>query len=84
MKKSDRKEAEEKLKEFFENIKNKTPREIKKMKKLTMKQNIRLGELRKKFCKKCFSSNLIVKNIRNKIKSVECFNCKNVMRWRIK
>ncbi|MDO8528966.1 MAG: hypothetical protein Q7S06_03690 [Nanoarchaeota archaeon] len=77
-------EAKKEIKDFFENIKNKTPKEIKKIKKLAMKYSIKLEDLRKKFCKKCYSPDLKVKSIKNKIKTVECKKCENVMRWKIR
>lgn len=78
--------AEEKIKDFFKNLKDKHPREIKKAKKLAMKHNIKLGNLRKKFCKKCyfvFPQNAEIK-IKNKIKVVRCKNCGYVSRWKLR
>jgi len=65
-------------------MKNKTPKEIKKMKKLAMRYNIKLGNKRKKFCKKCFSPRLKVIGVKNKIKRVLCEDCGYVARWKIK
>ncbi len=84
MKKLSKTEAEKQIKDFFSNINNKSPKEIKKIKKLAMSRNIQLKELRKKFCKKCYSSNLKIKSIKNKVKIVECRNCGSLMRWKIK
>ena len=79
------KEAREKIQNFFSNLENKIPKEIKKIKRIAMKHNIKLGEKRKKFCKKCLS---IYKNpkirIKKGIKNIECENCGYVSRWRIK
>jgi RNase P subunit RPR2 len=85
MKKISKTETEKKIKDFFENIENKSPKEVKKIKKLAMSQNISLKELKKKFCKKCFSPfrNFKVR-IKNGIKSVECKNCGEINRWKIK
>jgi len=83
MKKISRLETEKEIKEFFENIKNKVPKDIKKIKKLAMSHNIQLKELRKKFCKKCYSSNLKIKGIKGKIKTIECKNCGNLMKWKL-
>ncbi len=83
MKKISKTEAEEKIKKFFENIENKSPRDIKKMKKLAMSHNLQLKGLRKKFCKKCFSPDLKIRGIKKKIKTVECKSCGNLMRWGI-
>jgi len=84
MKKVSKTESEKQIKDFFVNIKNKTPMEIKKIKKLAMKQNIKLGKLKKTFCKKCYSvykTPLI--RIKNKIKSVGCENCGYINRFKI-
>jgi len=54
MKKLPRPEAIKQIEEFFKNIKTKSPKEIKKMKKLAMRHNIKLADKRKLFCKKCF------------------------------
>lgn len=84
MEKLTKKEAEDEIKEFFKNIKNKQPNEIKKIKRLAMKHNIKLGKLRKRFCKKCYSMDLKVKKVKNKVKTVECRNCGSVFRWKLK
>ncbi len=84
MKKLSKKEAIEKIEEFFKDIKNKNPKEIKKIKKLAMKHNIKLKEKRKKFCKKCFSPRLKIISIKNKIKRVVCEECGYISRWKIK
>ena len=85
-KKFSKAEAEKQIENIFKkDYKNKSPKEVKKIKKLAMSYNIPLKEKRKLFCKKCFS---IYKNpkirIKNKIKSITCENCGNVGRWRIK
>jgi len=84
MKKLSKKEAQKKIEIFFANIKNKTPKEVRKIKRLAMKHNIKLKELRKKFCKKCFSTNLKIKRIKRGMQTIECRNCKYVDRWKIK
>lgn len=76
-----KKEAGEFIEEFF---KSKHSREeVKKIKKLAMSYQIKLGDKRKKFCKKCYSMNLKFLGIKNKIKRVKCEDCGNVMRWKI-
>jgi len=77
-------EARKKIEEFFKDVENKSPNEIKKIKKLAMRHNIKLGEKRKKFCKRCYSPWLKVIGVKNKIKRVLCEDCGNVMRWKIK
>ncbi len=85
MKNISKSEAEKQIQEFFKDIKNKTIREVKKIKRLAMKKNIPLRKLRKLFCKKCFTPYQNPKiRIKNKIKSVACEGCGYVAKWRIK
>ena len=77
-------ESEKKINEFFVNIKDKKPNEIKKIKKLAMRNNIKLKDKKKLFCKKCFSLKINTITIKKKIKRVKCENCKSVFRFRIK
>ena len=86
MKKLTRAETEKEIEDFFKNIDSKTPKEIKKIKRLSMKHNIKLGNLRKKFCKKCYSTFPINAKIRIKknMKIVKCKKCSYVSRWRFK
>lgn len=83
-KKLNKTEVKKHIKEFFSDIKNKTPKEIKKIKRFAMRHNIKLGELRKKFCKKCLMpyKNPKIK-MRKGMKSIICENCEYVSRWKI-
>ncbi len=86
MKKLRKKEALFEIKKFFSDIKNKKPKEIKKIKRLAMHHNIKLGSLRKKFCKKCFSvfpQNAKIR-IKNGKKTVKCKICGSIFRWKLK
>ncbi len=77
-------EAEKQIQVFFSNIKYKSAKEVKKIKRLAMSKNISLKEKRKKFCKKCFAPYKKPKiRIKNKTKSVTCENCGFVSRWKI-
>ncbi len=80
-------EVKEKVEKFFKNIKGKTPKEIKKMKKLAMKYNISLGDRRKLFCKECFVA-FNPKNHKVRIKKgkkvIICGGCSYVTRWKTK
>ena len=84
-KKISKSEAKKQIQEFFSNIKNKNPNEVKKIKKMAMGQNIKLGEKRKLFCKKCL---IPYKNpkirIKNKTKIITCENCKYISRFKLK
>jgi len=83
-KKLNKTEVKKKIEEFFSNIKNKSPIQVKKIKKLAMRHNIKLGDLRKMFCKKCFMPYKNPKTrMKNKMKSVACENCGYISRWRM-
>ena len=78
-----RAEAEKKIKVFFERDKLDS-KEVRKIKRLAMTYNIKLGRYRKRFCKKCFSDLKDGKvRIKNGFKTVECPGCKERMRWKI-
>ena len=78
-------EVESQLKQFFSNIKDKAPKEVKKIKRLAMRHNLPLKDKRKLFCKKCYSPYKNPKiRIKNKIKTVTCENCGYVVRWKRK
>jgi RNase P subunit RPR2 len=85
MKKSSKTEAEKHINDFFKVIKNKSPKEIKKIKKLAMSYNFPLKEKRKLFCKKCFVpySGKEKIRIKNKVKSITCDNCEEISRWKL-
>lgn len=75
-----------KIEEFFLGIKNKTPNEIKKIKRLAMNKKISLKEKRKFFCRHCLTLYSKKEKIRiNKgMKSIECLKCGKINRWKIK
>jgi len=85
MKKSKSKlEAEKQINDFFNNIKEKSLKDVKKIKRLAMSYKIKLGEKRKLFCKKCLMPYKNPKiRIKNKTKIVICENCKSISRWNI-
>ena len=84
-KKLSKTEAQKQIKEFFSDIKSKTPKQVKKMKRIAMKNNIQLKELRKKFCKKCLTSynNSKIK-IKNKMRTISCSACYYISKYKIK
>ena len=83
--KMSKQETKEVIKGFFSDIKDKNPKDIKKIKKLAMSKNISLKEKRKLFCRGCFApySGKEKVRIRREIKSVECEKCGHVERWRL-
>jgi len=85
MKKISKTELTQELKDFFDKIKSKSPKEIKRIRKLAMGQNIPLKEKRKLFCRFCLNpySGKEKIRIKNKNKIVECLHCKKISRWKI-
>jgi len=85
MKKFSKTETEKQIKDFFADIEGKTAKEVRKIKKLAMSQNVPLKELRKKFCKKCFTpfGNSKIR-IKSGMKITTCKNCGYISRWKIK
>jgi len=69
-----KKEAQEKINEFFKR-KDFTAEEVRKIKRLAMKFNIKLGMRRKKFCKKCFSQLRGKARVTKFYKTIECEKC---------
>jgi RNase P subunit RPR2 len=84
MKKISKTEAEKQIEEFFSDIESKTPKEIKKIKKLAMSQSIKLGDKRKLFCKKCFNPYISPSiHVKNGFIKIICENCEANSRWKI-
>jgi RNase P subunit RPR2 len=81
-KKLSRNEVREKIDEFFRQ-KDLDPKYVKKIKRLAMKYNIKLGVYRRLFCKKCFSD-LRDGSVRvtKSYKSVTC-KCGERTKWKI-
>jgi RNase P subunit RPR2 len=82
MKKISKTEAEKEIGEFFKNIEDKSSGEIKKIKKLAMGYNIQLKDLRKKFCRKCYSPLKGKTRIKNGKKVIICERCGKRSRWK--
>lgn len=77
-------DIEKKIKLTFSN--NPTPKEIKSIKRLAMSRNIKLGDYKKKFCKKCYiyyTANNSEIRIKNSLKIIKCKTCGNVSRFKI-
>lgn len=85
LKKLSKSEIQEYIKQVFSS--NPSPKQIQKAKKLAMSKNIKLGELKKKFCKKCFSllnSNNSEIRIKKGFKIIKCRNCRYLVRYKLK
>lgn len=79
-----RTEAQEKINELFGKGREFSADEVKKIKRLAMKYNIKLGSYRKLFCKKCFSFLKGKTRITKAYKIIECGRCRAVNRQRIR
>ena len=75
-------EAQEKIDEFFKRA-SFTDEEMKKIKRLAMKFNIKLGDYRKKFCKKCLSQLKGKIRISKTHKTIICKICYYKNKYRI-
>ena len=85
VKKLPKQEVIKKIEEFFSEINSKTPKQVKKIKRLAMKHNIPLGEKRKLFCKKCLMPHKDSSiRIKNDMIAITCGECENKNRWKIK
>ncbi|MGV8142494.1 MAG: hypothetical protein ACP5NS_02545 [Candidatus Pacearchaeota archaeon] len=85
MKKLSRKEAQSIVEEFFDNSQRIEPAKVKKMKSFAMTHRIRLGEYRKRFCKKCYVDLSLGRvRLNKKHKQVTCGVCGAINRWAIK
>ncbi len=80
-----RTQAKKQIKEFFEDLKGKTPKEVRKIRRLAMGYNIKLEEKKKLFCKKCFAPyNFPGVKIKNDLITISCDSCDHKSRWKIK
>jgi len=72
--------------DFFTKIINQDSKQVKKMKKQAMSQNVHLKKLRKGFCKYCLTPYTGKETIRinNKVKNIKCCSCGKINRWKIK
>jgi RNase P subunit RPR2 len=78
-------EIKKQIDDFFIDVKNKNPKQMKKIKNLAMTKNIQLKENRKTFCKYCLNPYRNPKiRIKNKVKNITCGKCGKVSRWKIK
>lgn len=75
-------ETQEKIKLFFEK-ENFTKEEVKKIRRLAMKFNIKLGKLRQKFCKSCLSQLKGKTRLSKTHKTIECQVCMYKNKFRI-
>lgn len=80
-------EAKEKIEEFFKNLKEKKPEQIKKIKRLAMHYHISLNQYKRLYCKKCYSvfnSLNSETRIKKRFKTIKCKNCGNIKIYKLK
>jgi RNase P subunit RPR2 len=81
-----RKEIEELIRKSFEN-EDLSKEKLKKLKVLAMSKNIKLGGIKKRFCKNCYSL-FTPKNseirIKMPYKKITCKNCGHIATYKIK
>lgn len=84
-KKISKNDAKEKITNFFENIRRKTPAEIKKIKRLAANQKISLKNEKKLFCSSCLTPFLGGEKIRikNGFLTTTCRTCGEIKRVKI-
>ncbi|PIN90904.1 hypothetical protein COU60_01010 [Candidatus Pacearchaeota archaeon CG10_big_fil_rev_8_21_14_0_10_34_76] len=85
-KKITKKEAQDRIIEFFRQAEEIEPKNFRKIKRLAMSYNIKLGNYRKIFCKECYSDIRYHKGkvrIKNMHKIVECSKCGFLNKWKI-
>ncbi len=73
-----REKLSEQVEDFFKNIINKTPKEVKRIKKKAMAKNLHLMKKREKFCKFCLTPYNGTEKVRikNNHKIITCNKCK--------
>ena len=82
--KPSKQEIEQKIFKIFSE--NSNPEGIRKMKKLAMSKNFKLGNLKKRFCKKCyliFNSENSEIRIKGDFKIIKC-KCGYISRYKLK
>lgn len=75
-------ETKEKIEKFFKG--RHESEEVRKIRKLAMANQIKLGEKRKLFCKRCNSMELKVLGVKRGIKRVMCRKCDSISRWKVR
>ena len=84
-KKMSKAEAKMEVDEFLRHIKFRDPEGVKKILRLANSHNIKLGDDRKLFCKKCLSPYKHPKIvIKNEFIRMTCEKCGHESRWRFK
>jgi len=75
-------EVQAEISKFFRS--KHTPAGVKKIKRLAMRNLIKLGEFRKLCCKKCYSMELRTIGVKKGVKRIECKACAHIARYKIK
>ena len=84
-KKLSKQEVQQQIQKIF-SLKTPTQEQIKKAKKLASSKNIKLGNLKRKFCKKCFTfftTNNSKIRIKKPFKIIKCKHCNYISRYKL-
>jgi RNase P subunit RPR2 len=76
--------SKEKILTEIENLIGENAKSNKKAKILAMRNNIKLRELRKKFCQNCYRELVGKTRIKKKRKVITCKNCGKIYRFKLK
>lgn len=77
-------EAKKQIDDFFKHLHDKKAVDVKKIKKLAMAYNVKLGDRRKLFCKKCLSPFVEPSiKIKNGFINIICEHCEHKNRWKL-
>jgi|APSaa5957512622_1039677.scaffolds.fasta_scaffold32056_5 RNase P subunit RPR2 len=85
-KKLSKKQIQEQINIIFSTKPFPSQKQIKKAKRLAMSKNIKLGKMKKQFCKKCFTfftPNNSEVRIKKPLKIIKCKNCNKISRYKI-
>ncbi len=83
-KKFSKTEAKKQIDEFFKEIKDKSSKEVGKIKRLAMRHNIKLGIKKRQYCSKCFHPYKEPKiRIGKGFVNTACEFCGHTARWKL-
>jgi len=82
--KTSKSDTKKEIERFFMHIKEKTPAEVKKIKRLAMSHNISLGINKRLYCKKCLHPYIEPGiKIKNGFVNTKCEFCGYIARWKL-
>jgi len=83
-KKLSKTETKKQIEEVFNHIKEKTQKDVEKIKKLAMKHNIKLGIKKRLYCTKCLHPYIEPEiRIKSGFVNMKCEFCNHTARWKL-